>query len=116
MQFLQLRLSRSHSLQGTIIDSEAIENGLCESLRYNAGIRVHEHIGNTVYTENKDNDRLVAYNLRGEEVDLRKRFGKPVLSLPSRNEHRGVMWWVAEELRRHRKLGDILLTTNNIKK
>lgn len=116
MQFLQLRLSRSHSSQGTIIDSEAIENGLCESLRYNAGIRVHEHIGNTVYTENNDNDRLVAYNLRGEEVDLRKRFGKPVLSLPSRNEHRGVMWWVAEELRRHRKLGDILLTTNNIKK
>ena len=113
MQFLQVRLSKSHSTQGTI-DNEAIENGLCESLRYNAGIRVHEYIGDTIYTETENNGMLVAYNLRGEEVDLKERFGKPIPSLPNDNECKGVMWWVTGQLRKHQKLclaGDILLTT-----
>ena len=110
-QFLQCRLSRSHSKHGTI-DDEAIENGLCESLRYNAGIRAYEYIGDDIYTEN--NGRIVAYNLRGEEIDLQKRFGKPVIFMPSENEHKGVMWWEKAELRNHKKsclAGDILLTS-----
>ena len=117
MQFLQSRLSRSHSSAQGTIDDEAIENGLCESLRYNAGILVYEYIGNAVYTEN--NGRLVAYNLKGEEIDLRKRFGKPVPYMPSEIEHTGVMWWKKGELRNHKKsclAGDILLTSNKKKR
>ena len=113
MQFLQNRLSRSDSAAQGKIDDEAIENGLCESLRYNAGIRVYEYIGNAIYTEN--NSRLVAYNLKGEEIDLRKRFGKSVPYMPSENEHTGVMWWKKGELKNHKKsclAGDILLTSN----
>ncbi len=119
MQFLRRRLSMLHSqstsTQGAIeIDDEAIENGLCESLRYHAEIHVHEYIGDTVYTEK--HGKIVAYNLRGEELDLRERFGKPVVSLPTKNQHKGVMWWVTGQLKLRRNqetslYGDILLTT-----
>ena len=112
LQFLRRRLAMLYSTQETAIDDESIENGLCESLRYHSGIHVHEYIGDTVYTE-KDG-KIVAYNLRGEKIDLRKRFGKPVVSLPTRNRHQGVMWWVTGQLklRKHLALdGDILLTT-----
>ena len=89
LQFLRHRLAILYSTQETAIeiDDEAIENGLCESLRYHSGIHVHEYIGDTVYTE-KDG-KIVAYNLKGEEIDLRKSFGKPVVSLPTRKSAPG---------------------------
>ena len=53
MSFLKKRLSRSYLSQG-VIDDEAIENGLCESLRYHAGRQVYEFVGSIVYTEKMD--------------------------------------------------------------
>ena len=114
MAFLRKRLSISYSPHGAI-DDEAIENGLCESLRYHAGQHVYEFVGNVVYT--KKDDSIVAYNLSGGEIDLTKEFGKCKTSFPPAKAHSGVMWWKQGELAKYKKLGlldgDILLTSKS---